>query len=40
MLPPGVRSLPLIDTRAYAIVRKGVPPLTVEWDGTLRVGGP
>jgi hypothetical protein len=40
MLPPGGRALPLIDTRAYAIVRKGVPPLTVEWDGTLRVGGP
>jgi hypothetical protein len=38
--PEGARLLPLIDTRAYAIVRKGAPPLTVEWDGTLRVVGP
>jgi hypothetical protein len=37
MWPAGVRLLPLIETRAYAIVRKGTPPLTVEWDGTLRV---
>ncbi len=35
----GARLLPLIDTRAYAIVRKGAPRLTVEWDGTLRVEG-
>ena len=35
--PAGVRIEPLIDTRAYAIVRKGAPPLTVDWDGTLRV---
>jgi hypothetical protein len=34
------RLLPLIDTRAYAIVRRGVPPLTVEWDGTVRVAEP
>jgi hypothetical protein len=40
MLPPGARSLPLIDTRAYAIVRKGVSPVTVEWDGTLRLTEP
>jgi hypothetical protein len=40
MLPPGARFLPLIETRAYAIVRKGVPPLTVEWDGTPRIVGP
>jgi hypothetical protein len=38
ILPPGAGPLPLIETRAYAIVRKGVPPLTVEWDGTLRLG--
>jgi hypothetical protein len=37
MWPAGARLLPLIDTRAYAIVRKGAPPLTVEWDGTLRI---
>ncbi|MEP7226477.1 MAG: ABC transporter substrate-binding protein [Gemmatimonadales bacterium] len=35
--PAGVRIQPLIDTRAHAIVRKGAPPLTVEWDGTVRV---
>jgi extracellular solute-binding protein (family 5) len=28
---------PLIDTRATAIVRRGSPPLTVDWDGTIRV---
>jgi hypothetical protein len=36
-LPQGARVVPLIDTRAFAIVRKGVPPLLVEWDGTLRI---
>jgi hypothetical protein len=35
--PAGARIQPLIDTRAYAIVRRGAPPLTVEWDGTVRV---
>jgi hypothetical protein len=35
--PEGARIQPLIDGRAYAIVRRGAPPLTVEWDGTLRV---
>ena len=29
--------VPLIDTRARAIVRRGSPPLTVDWDGTVRV---
>jgi hypothetical protein len=38
--PAGARLLPLIDTRAYAIVRKGSPPLSVEWDGTIRVVEP
>jgi hypothetical protein len=38
--PVGARIQPLIDTRAYAIVRKGSPPLTVEWDGTVRVAEP
>jgi hypothetical protein len=28
---------PLVDTRATAIVRRGSPPLTVDWDGTIRV---
>ncbi len=36
-LPGGARIQPLIDTRAHAIVRKGAPPLTVDWDGTVRV---
>jgi hypothetical protein len=36
-LPPGALIQPLIDTRAHAIVRRGAPPLTVEWDGTIRV---
>jgi hypothetical protein len=39
-LPEGARIQPLIDTRAHAIVRKGAPPLTVEWDGTVRVVEP
>ena len=39
-LPRPARIQPLIDTRAHAIVRKGAPPLTVEWDGTVRVVDP
>jgi hypothetical protein len=35
--PHGARIQPLIDTRAHAIVRKGAPLLTVDWDGTVRV---
>ena len=35
--PTGARIQPLIDTRAHAIVRRGAPPLAVEWDGTVRV---
>lgn len=35
--PAQARMLPLIDTRAYAIVRRGAPPLSVDWDGTVRV---
>ena len=31
---------PLIDTRARAIVRRGSPALSVEWDGTVRVARP
>jgi hypothetical protein len=30
------RLVPLIDSRAHAIVRRGSPPLTVDWDGTVR----
>jgi hypothetical protein len=36
-LPESAQIQPLIDTRAHAIVRRGAPPLTVEWDGTVRV---
>ncbi len=32
---PGARVQPLIDTRARAIVRRGAPPLSVDWDGTV-----
>jgi hypothetical protein len=39
-LPVGAAVLPLIDTRAQAIVRKGAPPLAVGWDGTLRISRP
>jgi len=31
---------PLIDTRARAIVRRGSPQLTLDWDGTLRLAAP
>ena len=37
MWPSGATLTPLIDTRAFAIVRRGVPPLSVDWDGTLRI---
>jgi hypothetical protein len=34
--------IPLIDTRPSVIARRGVPPLSVDWEGTLRIhpGGP
>jgi hypothetical protein len=35
--PPGAALQPLIDTRARAIVRRGSPDLTVDWDGTVRL---
>jgi hypothetical protein len=35
--PSGASIQPLIDTRARAIVRRGSPALTVDWDGTVRV---
>ena len=35
--PLSASIVPLIDTRAHAIVRKGAPPLAVDWDGTVRV---
>jgi hypothetical protein len=39
-LPGNARIQPLIDSRAQAIVRRGAPPLSVEWDGTVRVVEP
>jgi hypothetical protein len=34
--PEGATVVPLIDTRRSVVVRRGVPPLTVEFDGRLR----
>ena len=34
--PPEARVVPLIDIRLNAIVRQGVPPLTVSYDGRIR----
>jgi len=28
---------PLLDVRPHALVRRGLPPLQVDWDGTLRI---
>lgn len=39
-LPGNARIQPLIDSRAHAVVRRGAPPLGIEWDGTLRVVEP
>lgn len=38
--PAGARIRPLIDSRAHAIVRQGAPPLSVDWDGAIRVVRP
>ncbi len=35
--PPGPAVLPLVETRAHAVVRGGAPPLTVDRDGVLRL---
>lgn len=37
--PGDLAARPLVDTRASAVVRHGVPPLAVEWDGTIRPAG-
>jgi hypothetical protein len=34
--PPGASALALIDTRARLVLRAGVPPLEIEFDGALR----
>jgi hypothetical protein len=38
--PAGARIHPLLDSRAHAILRLGAPPLSVDWDGTVRVVRP
>ncbi|HEU4699661.1 MAG TPA: hypothetical protein VFS40_10800 [Gemmatimonadales bacterium] len=35
-LPAGATLVPLVDTRAHAVVRRGVAPFAVDGDGTLR----
>ena len=35
--PAGVTLIPLVDTREHAILRRGAPPVTVDWDGTIRL---
>jgi len=35
--PADVTVVPLIDTRQHAILRRGAPPVTVDWDGTVRL---
>ena len=38
--PAGARAVPLVETRPHAIVRRGAPPLAVEWDGAVRLAEP
>jgi hypothetical protein len=33
--PPGATAVPLVETRPHAILRRGIPPLAVEWDGAV-----
>ena len=35
--PAGAAIVPLVETRRHVIVRRGTPPLMVEWDGAVRV---
>src|SRR5712692_1698090 len=42
-LPPWIPSAaiePLVDVRWHALARRGVARLSVDWDGTLRLGAP
>jgi hypothetical protein len=34
--PPRAMVVPLVDTRPYALLRRGGPALVVEWDGAVR----
>jgi extracellular solute-binding protein (family 5) len=35
--PADVTIVPLVETRSHAIVRRGAPPMTADWDGILRL---
>ncbi len=35
--PADVTIVPLVETRPHAVVRRGAPPMTADWDGTLRL---
>ena len=42
-LPPWISSAtiePLLDIRSHAVVRRGLPRMTLDWDGTLRLAPP
>jgi len=34
--PSGARVIPLVETRAHAVVRRGAPPMSIELDGAVR----
>jgi hypothetical protein len=38
--PAGARVIPLVETRAHAVVRRGTPALAVELDGAVRLAEP
>jgi hypothetical protein len=38
--PAGARVIPLVETRAHAVVRRGTPALAVEMDGAVRLAEP
>jgi hypothetical protein len=38
--PPGAHVMPLVETRAHAVVRRGAPPLAIELDGAVRPAEP
>ena len=35
--PADITIVPLVETRAHVVVRRGAPPVTVDWDGALRL---
>jgi len=38
--PSGARVVPLVETRAHAVVRRGAPPMAIELDGAVRPADP